>query len=130
MEDRVRSIALAEGHYSPEAYKFLLEGLSFAIELAGRAHVVEGPQRHVTGQEVLAGLEAFARQLFGPLAAQVWRAWGVHGPLDWGRIVFVLVDHQILSRQDTDTLEDFRRPLDLDRAFVDGYRPKLPAKLP
>ena len=125
IEDPLRSLALRDGRYSPEAFRFLFESLQHAVELAGKEEA-EGAERHVTGQEVLAGMRAYASEIFGPLAAQVWRAWGVHEPLDWGRIVFLLVDEGMLNRQDSDTLDDFRAEFDFERAFVDSYRPQLP----
>lgn len=86
----------------------------------------EGTDRHVTGQEVLDGMRHYALQIFGPLAAQVWRSWGVNATLDWGQIVFLLVEEGLLNRQDSDTIEDFRDGFSFDQAFVDGYRPVLP----
>ena len=80
----------------------------------------------MTGQEVLEGMRQYALQIFGPLAAQVWRSWGVHDSLDWGRIVFLLVDANLLNRQDSDTIDDFRQGFDFDAIFVDGYRTELP----
>ena len=128
MEDRVRAIALADGRYSPEAFRFLFEGLERAIALAGRGDM-KGQARHVTGQEVLVGLIDQARSSFGPLSPQVWRAWGIQEAIDWGQVVFLMVDNGLLSRQDTDSIEDFRRDLDLDAEFTDGYQVDLPARL-
>lgn len=79
----------------------------------------------MTGGEVLEGMRAHALELFGPLAAQVWRSWGVRETLDWGRIVFLLVDAGLLKRQETDTIEDFKDGFDLDEAFVRHYQPRL-----
>ena len=67
-----------------------------------------------------------AKELFGPLAAQVWRSWGVTGTLDWGHIVFLLVDNGMLNRQDSDTIEDFRDGFDFEEAFVRNYQPDVP----
>jgi uncharacterized repeat protein (TIGR04138 family) len=53
----------------------------------------------------------------------------VRETLDWGRIVFLLVDNGMLNRQDEDTLEDFRDGFDFDEAFVRSYAPKLPPRL-
>lgn len=128
MEDRIRSIALADGRYAPEAFRFLLEGLERAIELAGR-DALAGQARHVTGREVLAGLVDLARSSFGPLTPQVWRSWGVREALDWGHVVFLLVDNGLLSRQDSDSIDDFRATLDLEGEFVRDYRPELPSRL-
>lgn len=118
-------LALADGRYSYEAFRFLFESLPHAMKVAGKDQA-EGAGRHVTGQEVLAGMRAYATQLFGPLAAAVWRSWGVRETLDWGRIVFLLVENGLLNRQETDTLEDFRAGFDFEEAFVRGYRVPLP----
>ena len=125
IEDQIRSLALRDGRYSPEAFRFLFESLPHAIRLAGKEGA-EGKERHVTGQEVLAGMRACATTLFGPLAGRVWRSWGVRDTLDWGRIVFLLVENGLLNRQDTDTIEDFRSGFDFDEIFVRQYHVRLP----
>ena len=73
-------------------------------------------------------MRAHALHLFGPLGAHVWRSWGVHSTMDWGRIVFILVESKLLNRQESDTIEDFRDGFDLDEAFG-AYVPKLPTEL-
>lgn len=125
-DDRVRKLAQKDGRFSPEAFGFLFESLEVAIRVAGKEDAT-GPERHVTGQEVLAGMREHALRTFGPLAAEVWRSWGVHEALDWGRIVFLLVDASLLNRQETDTLDDFRHGFDFDEVFVRQYTPALPS---
>lgn len=125
MTDSVRKLALNDGRYAPEAFQFLYESLDTAVQLAGRGDA-QGTDRHVSGQELLLGLRAHARDVFGPLAAPVWRAWGVHEALDWGRIVFLLVDAGLLNRQESDTIDDFRQGFDFDTYFVGEYKPSLP----
>lgn len=125
MTDPLRELARSSGRYAPEAFQFVFESLEHAVRLARREHA-EGAERHVSGQELLAGMRENATRLFGPLAAQVWRSWGVHESLDWGRIVFLLVDAGLLNRQEHDTLDDFRAGFDFDQVFVREYRPALP----
>jgi uncharacterized repeat protein (TIGR04138 family) len=124
MKEKLRAIALRDGRFSPEAYYFLFEALEAAVKLAGKEGL-QGAARHVTGKEVLAGMREHALTVFGPLTPQVWRSWGIHETLDWGRVVFVLVDAGMLKRQDEDRLEDFADGFDLERTFVEAYRPKL-----
>jgi len=118
-------LALKDGRYAFEAFRFLFEALPVAVRMAGK-DTAEGAERHVTGQEVLAGMRAHAAQLFGPLAGAVWRSWGVRETLDWGRIVFLLVDNHLLNRQDNDTIDDFRAGFDFEEVFVRQYRIPLP----
>ena len=128
LNEPLRKLALKDGRYSPEAFLFLYESLDQAVKLAGR-ETAEGVDRHVSGQELLAGLRHNASEVFGPLAAGVWRAWGIHDSLDWGRIVFLLVEAGLLNRQENDSLEDFRQGFDFDRVFVDDYQPRFPPEL-
>ncbi len=124
MSDPLRKLALKDGRYAPDAFQFLYESLDQAVKLAGR-EAAEGTERHVTGQELLAGMRAHALEVFGPLAGHVWRAWGVEETLDWGRIVFLLVEEGLLNRQETDSMEDFRDGFEFDDAFERGYKPVL-----
>lgn len=128
MKDPLRKLALRDGRYAPEAFTFLYESLEHAVRLAGR-DAAEGSARHVSGQELLNGMREYARELFGPLAGEVWRRWGVKESLDWGRIVFLLVEENLLNRQDSDSIQDFAHGFDFDEYFVRGYEPKLPPEI-
>lgn len=128
MTDAIRKLWKEDGRYALEAFQFLFDSLDQAVQLAG-LDKEEGAARHVSGQELLAGMRAHALELFGPMAAQVWRSWGVKETLDWGNIVFLLVEAKLLNRQETDTIDDFRDGFDLEETFVDGYEPRLPADL-
>lgn len=128
MTDPLREVWKKDGRYALEAFQFLFDSLDQAVLLTGREKH-EGPARHVTGQELLEGMRLHALALFGPLAAQVWRSWGVASTMDWGRIVFLLVEAKLLNRQESDSIQDFRDCFDLDETFVESYRPKLPEEL-
>ena len=128
MNDPVRKLALKDGRYAPEAFQFLYDSLEHAVKLAGREQA-EGSERHVSGQELRRGMRAHAIEVFGPLAGEVWKRWGVRECIDWGRIVFLLVDNKMLNRQESDTIEDFRAGFDFEEAFVRAYQPRLPPEL-
>lgn len=127
MNDPLFEVATKDGRFSVEAYRFLFEALEDAVQLAGKQGA-EGLERHVTGQEVLTGMRVFAERVFGPLSAEVWRSWGVHSSLDWGRIVFLLVDAGLLARREEDSIDDFRKGFDFDRVFVEEYVVPIPAE--
>ena len=122
IDDLLEPILTRDPRYTVEAYFFVRDALDHTVRQLATP-------RHISGQELLDGMRVHATRLFGPLAAQVWRTWGVRSTLDWGRIVFNLVESELLRRQDTDTIEDFRDGYDFDEVFVRAYEPKLPTEL-
>ena len=124
----LRKIALDDGRYSPDALHFVFEALDHTVQTTGRTEKSE-TDRHISGQDLLRGMCDHAKGLFGPLAAQVWRSWGIRSTMDWGRVVFLLVEHGPLKRRDTDSIDDFKSDLDFDAFFVQGYEPELPSEL-
>jgi len=83
------------------------------------------PHHHVTGPELLEGIRDLALQQFGLMARTVFRMWGIDRTDDFGEIVFNLVESELMSKTDEDTLQDFRDIYDLDQALVKGYRIQL-----
>ncbi len=121
--EAIRRAAREDGRYSLEAYQFLFEGLDRAVKMTGRQGAED---RHVTGQELAEALRQLALEVYGPLARQVWNAWGLRGTRDWGEIVFVLIQHGIFSKQDSDSIEDFADVYDLERDLEQAWQPALP----
>ncbi len=127
-DDPIRKIAKQDGRYALDAFQFLFEALDYAVRHAGKEDA-QGAERHVSGRDLVQAMREFGLAQFGPLAADVWRRWGVNSTFDWGRIVFLLVESGLLNRQESDTIEEFRDVFDLDEAFVRSYTPTLPEEL-
>ena len=96
--------------FHEDAYLFVMAGL-------GRAGQRLKASRHVTGAELLESLRLEGLDQFGPMAGEVFRHWGIKNSLDFGKIVFKMVDQQILAKTDQDRLEDFEDPLFFERLF-------------
>jgi uncharacterized repeat protein (TIGR04138 family) len=112
--DAVEAIVARDPRYRPEAYSFVMLALGFTVAR------LEAP-RHVTGQELLEGIRLYALQEFGPMVKTVFEHWGVQGTLDFGHVVFNLVEAGQLGRTETDRLEDFAGGYDFEAAFVRDY---------
>ena len=56
------------------------------------------------------------------LAAMVLGYWGVHSTRDFGEIVYLLIKHQWMTSQETDTIEDFDDVFDFSTVFERDYR--------
>lgn len=115
MSDRLRAIAEADGRYRVEAYIFVYEALTSAQHLFNR-------RSHVTGQELCKGIRRLALDRYGRMARTVLESWGVRTTDDFGAIVYVLIDHELMTRTDEDRIEDFHAVYDFEDAFVRNYR--------
>jgi len=104
--------------YPPAAYLFLYQALAYTQKMLGRDPAnAEEEKRHVTGQELLEGIRRYAQEQFGRLAPAVFRAWGIHSTRDFGHMVFNLVQARLMSKTDSDTLDDFENGFEFDEAF-------------
>jgi len=121
MNEALRQVALTDGRYKPEAIRFLFEALDQAVQKTEPGDEADEDKRHVTGQELVDVMRSYARKIFGPIGASVWRSWGIHSTLDWGNVVFLLVDAQFLRRRESDTIDDFVDGFDFDEYFVGSY---------
>jgi uncharacterized repeat protein (TIGR04138 family) len=109
-----------------DAFRFVEEGLSFAAnEVHGQlppGKAVPAASRHVSGQQLCESLRRFALLQWGLLAQTVLRRWNITCTLDFGRIVFALIDAGRLQKNDRDSIEDFRNVYDFRTAFEQDYR--------
>jgi uncharacterized repeat protein (TIGR04138 family) len=113
------------GAWPIEAYEFVHLGLTHTVNtLFGSKAEHEQPlrPRHVSGQELCWGLRDCALRRWGLLAQTVLYKWNITGTLDFGRIVFTLVEHGMLAVTDEDSLEDFRDVYDFKSGFASGNR--------
>lgn len=163
-EKSLQDLVAKVGLYPEEAYHFVREGLSYAVNLVhgpeSPAHVAVlkymarhklsieelleryergelsaairtaiadagGPERlnrHVSGAEMCWGIREYAQQRWGRLARQVLDAWNLRCTFDFGRLVFAMIDVDLMQKQPSDSIEDFRDVFDFADAFDQSYR--------
>ncbi len=107
----IEGIARRKGVFRPEAYMFVLEALEAAM-------ADQEKQRHVSGDNLLLQIRDLGKRRYGPMAGDVFNSWGVRSTLDFGRIVFHLVDEDLLRKRDEDTLADFLDKFDFHEEFA------------
>jgi uncharacterized repeat protein (TIGR04138 family) len=112
--------------YPIEAFHFVQQGLAFTVEQmhgCPAEHVSPDDQsRHVSGQQLCEGLRRQALKQWGMLARTVLRRWNITSTLDFGRIVFALVENGHLQKTDGDSIDDFRNVFEFRTAFEGEYR--------
>jgi uncharacterized repeat protein (TIGR04138 family) len=77
--------------------------------------------RHVSGQDLCWGLRDYAQHRWGMVARTVLAGWNIHETLDFGRIVFGMIEFDFMQKQPSDSLDDFRDVFDFADAFDGCY---------
>ena len=124
----IQLICKEDSRYEPGAYNFLRQALDFTL---GRIREEEKTtqHRHVTGQELSAGIRDFALGQYGPMTHTLLEQWGLTRTEDFGEIVFNLVEYGVFGKTDTDSREDFVAIFDFETAFKKPFQPaSTPAK--
>jgi uncharacterized repeat protein (TIGR04138 family) len=104
-----------DGRYRIEAFGFLHEGLTKAVKnIYGEK---KAPTGHVSGRQLCEGIRELAIERWGMMAPVVLRKWGVNGSIDFGNMVYLLIEHGFMRKTDEDSVEDFRDIFDLDKNF-------------
>jgi len=110
MLKKIEGILVREPAYKFEAYSFVMAGLHFTVSR------LTAP-RHVTGRELCEGLRQYALDQFGPLARTVLEYWGIQSTADFGKVVFLLIEAQLLRKTEEDSIRDFENIYDFSEAF-------------
>jgi uncharacterized repeat protein (TIGR04138 family) len=59
---------------------------------------------------------------YGPMALSVLNHWGIQSTMDFGEVVFHLVDKGVLGKTEDDRREDFADGYSFDEAFRKPFR--------
>lgn len=116
--EQVKNIVSRDERYASEAYVFVMEALGHAQKIFARGH-------HISGEELVEGGVALAVKKYGPMAASVFSCWGITSTEDLGRIVFNMVDAQVLARREEDTFESFSKGVVLEEELLRKYMRQL-----
>jgi len=123
LEEVLDEIVEHDSRYQRDAYIFMREALEYTQRMVGKPKRNE--VRHVTGGELLAGIRNYAIEQYGPMVPTLLSEWGIHSCEDFGEIVFIMVEHNLLAKTESDSRDDFKCGYDFDEAFS---QPFLPSK--
>ena len=120
--------------YKLEAYIFVFEALRHAQEKLGigtehfpdDASEEEGPEKHVTGQELCEAMRVYAQEQYGYMAKCVLNSWGIKSTGDFGEMVFNLIKIEQMRKTPYDQREDFDDVFDFDEGFQHSFQFSLP----
>lgn len=111
----IEEICARDNRYKPDSYEFMMQALHFTQGKLKR-------QTHVTGKELLEGIREFAIEQYGSMTEIVLRHWGITKTEDFGNIVFNTVNEGLLSKTDSDSINDFKDIYDFKEVFGNVLR--------
>ena len=120
INDLLSPILEKDDRYTAGAYVFVREGLDHTVKKMKKP-------RHVSGGELLDGMREYALEQYGPVAKRVLSEWGIKECVDFGNIVFNLVDAGLLGKTEEDSIEDFMGGYDFHEAFIKPFQPEKEA---
>ena len=121
-EEILEKMVETDPRYQRDGYFFLREALDHTQKIVGKAK--KGEIRHVSGQELLAGIRDCALAQFGPMATTVLEEWGIRSCEDFGEMVFNMVENNLLAKTDKDSREDFKDGYSFEEAFRKPFLPQ------
>ncbi|MBN1293527.1 MAG: hypothetical protein JXB48_16930 [Candidatus Latescibacteria bacterium] len=107
---KITDIAEKDGRYKKEAFLFILAALEYTVSKLSE-------RRHLTGQEFSKGIADYAREQYGYFARTVLEHWGVTCTLDFGEIVYLLIEIGLMNKTEDDKKEDFANVYKFDEEF-------------
>lgn len=123
-EQPMEEVIRADGRYPPEAFDFLHDGLGKAVDETHESGGEPDP-RHVTGRQLCLALRDLAVERWGRLARTVLARWNVNATIDFGNMVYLLIENKFMRKTPEDSIEDFRDVYD----FADAFDVPVPFEL-
>lgn len=118
---KVTQILGKDSRYDMEAYSFVLSGLQYTLSKLDE-------HRHISGRELLDGIREYALRQYGPMTRTVLEYWGIKNTMDFGEIVFNLVETGLMKRRPEDLKEEFKNVFDFEKVFDRPYRSYISSK--
>jgi uncharacterized repeat protein (TIGR04138 family) len=114
------------GQYPGEAFLFVHEGLDFTVTRTHGPENISGKtkaksSRHVNGHQLCQGLGELAKARWGRMARTVLAKWNITSTLDFGRIVYSMIELGQMQKVEEDSIEDFKDVYDFKAVFETGY---------
>lgn len=121
--DKLDNLMQKDSRYPLVAYQFVFEALDYTVhQLQKNPASLQEQERHVTGQELLDGVNEYALNQFGYMAKTVFEQWGTVRGADFGEIVFNLVESGLMGKTESDTKNDFDVGHDFQKTLEEQFR--------
>ena len=108
---KIAKISEKDGRYSKESFLFILASLEYTLSKLTK-------RKHLTGKELSKGIAEYAREQYGYLAKTVLNNWGLYTTLDYGEVVYLLINGGLMNKTEDDKKKDFADAYDFNEEFA------------
>lgn len=122
-QEVIKLIHKQDSRYHPASYLFLRKALDHTLQKV-RSNSPDREGSHVTGGELLEGIRDYALRQYGPMTRTLLEHWGITSTLDFGHMVFNLVEYGVFGKTESDELKDFAEVYDFEKAFDGPFQPQ------
>lgn len=121
-DNPMEKVIRKDGRYPMESFSLLQEGLARAVRDKYGEDADPSPtgQRHVSGRDLCLGIRSALLDRYGMLARAVLGKWNIHATIDFGNMVYLLIEHEFMRKTEEDSIEDFRDVFDFDKDLAPG----------
>ncbi len=123
---KINEIIKKDSRFPYEAYEFLFQSLAYTQKLLGKIKPSDSEdpakEHHISGKQLIEGIRKFALDEFGLMARCVFNQWGIKKTVDFGDMVFNLVEIGLMSKTDNDAREDFADIFDIETDLMTDYK--------
>lgn len=114
-EMKFRALLRVHTKYDAEAYNLIYQDLDWTTKQV--LHEPKKGSQHVTGQELCEGFKQCVINQFGCMALIVLECWNIASTYDIGCVVFNLMEFDLMGKQETDSLDDFKDVFNFEEEF-------------
>ena len=125
MRKTIEEIAKDDGRYSAMGLKYVHDGLGQIVQKIRESRGYDPEPHHISGQELAMGLAELSIERWGRLAKMVFQRWGIKCSRDFGEIVYLMIDNEWMTAQETDAIEDFDDVFDFETLFEKQFKFEL-----
>ena len=121
--NKIKEIIKKDSRYPIQAYQFVFEALDYTTNMLGKSrHKTTDLERHVSGRQLMEGVRQYALKQFGFMSLTVFEQMGIKQDVDFGNIVFNLVESGLMGKTDADSKEDFKNIYDFKKTFEEEFK--------
>ncbi len=119
LQKKIAEIIKKDATYPESAYEFITEVVQFATQKQPKD---KNSSRHIGAKKIVQNTVIYALSEYGYFAKEVLVQLNILNAKDIGKIVFNLIEVELLHQSEDDSLEDFMFDLNLLKALDQRYK--------